>query len=390
MGMVRKLAILVLALALVLLLTLFLLPAQLEKALNGVVPHEPYDISAEASRLHNSLFIADLHADSTLWNRSLLERSARGHVDIPRMREGNVALQIFTTVTKSPRGQNYDHNATDAADSITSLAIVQAWPRATWGSLKARALYQAQRLKDWEEQAPDEFMLVYTRDDLRRLLDRRAQGEYVVGGMIGTEGSHALDGELSAIDELVNVGFRLMSLQHFFDNKLGGSLHGASQAGLTEFGREAVARMMELGVIIDLSHSSEKVVQDVLSIVNGPTIVSHTGFDGHCDSPRNISDDTMLEIANKGGLIGVGYWDGAVCDPGPESVVAALRYGIDLVGLDHVALGSDFDGGVETAMDTSELAVLTDRMLKSGFTEFEIRSVMGGNVIRYLAQNLPE
>jgi membrane dipeptidase len=390
MGIVRKLVILILGLALITVLVLLFLPAQLEKSMNTVLPHEAYEISGEALRLHNSLFIADLHADTTLWDRSLLERSERGHVDVPRMREGNVALQMFTTVTKSPRGQNYEQNSSEAADNITSLAIVQSWPVATWSSLKARALYQAQRLKEWEEAAPDEFMLIYSKTDLLRLVDRRSRGEYVVGGMIGTEGSHALDGEVSAVDELFNAGFRMMSLQHFFDNKLGGSLHGTSQSGLSGFGREAVSRMSELGVMIDLSHSSENVVNDVLDIVRGPTIVSHTGFQGHCDSPRNISDATMQKIADYGGLIGVGFWDAAVCDPSPKSIAAAMRYGVDLVGLEHIALGSDFDGSVETALDSSELSVLTEEMLKAGFSEQEIRRVMGGNVVRYLAENLPE
>lgn len=379
-----------LVLAVIALLAFLIGPTQLEKSMNVVLPHEPYSISREASRLHKDLVIGDLHADSALWNRSLLERSDRGHVDIPRMREGNVALQMFTTVTKSPRGQNYDHNSSDASDNITLLTLLQAWPPSTWGSLKARALYQAQRLQNWAEEAPQEFMLIYNQADLQLLFQRRDSGEAVVGGLIGTEGSHALDGELASIDELYSAGFRMMSLHHFFDNKLGGSLHGTSQSGLSEFGSDAVLRMQDKGVMIDLSHSSENVVKDVLAMSDTAMIVSHTGFKGYCDSPRNISDDLMQQIAAGGGLIGVGYWSGAICDPSPASVVGALRYGIDLVGEDHIALGSDYDGSVEVAFDTAELSVLTDGMLKAGFTETEVRKVMGGNLLRFLAENLPE
>jgi membrane dipeptidase len=96
------------------------------------LPHSPYRVSKEARELHKTLVIGDWHSDSTLWNRNLLERADRGHVDIPRMREGNQAVQMFTSVTKSPDGQNYDQNSSDARDNITSLVLLQAWPPATW------------------------------------------------------------------------------------------------------------------------------------------------------------------------------------------------------------------------------------------------------------------
>ena len=121
-----------------------------------------------------------------------------------------------------------------------------------------------------------------------------------------------------------------------------------------------------------------------------PLIVSHTGFSGQCDTPRNISDDTMKAIAAEGGLIGVGYWDAAVCDVSVGGIVDAIRYGIDLVGEDHVALGSDYDGSTTTPMDTSGLELLTAEMLARDFSETEIRKVMGENLARFLASELPE
>jgi membrane dipeptidase len=371
------------------LVLLSVVPAALEKQMNTVIPHGPYTVSAEALKLHKSLVIGDLHADSTLWRRNLLERGNRGHVDIPRMREGNAALQMFTSVTRSPRGQNYQQNSSDTGDNITLLAIAQAWPVATWTSLTERALYQAEKLKSIEAAAPQEFQMVYSASDLNRLLARRANSEHVVGGILGTEGSHALDGKLDNIDTLFRAGFRMMSLQHFFDNKLGGSLHGESGAGLTPFGEQAVDRMLALGVMMDVSHSSPAVVMDVLNRSDKPLLVSHTGFQGHCKSHRNISDELMIAIAAGNGLIGVGYWDAAVCDASPQTIVAAIQYGIELVGEDHVALGSDFDGSVETPFDISELAALTNQMLEAGFTEIQIRKVMGLNIMRFMASNLP-
>lgn len=376
-------------LGLAILLMVTIVPIVLDTRMNAVLEHDAYTISPAARALHKSLLIGDLHSDSTLWQRDLLERSDRGHVDVPRMREGNAALQMFTSVTRSPRGQNYQKNSDQAMDNITLLTITQTWPVATWNSLAARALYQAEKLRSLEERSPEAFQMVYSAADLQRLLERRESGEEVVGGLLGTEGSHALDGKLENIEKLYAAGFRMMSLQHFFDNRLGGSLHGESDAGLTPFGEQAVDRMLEQGIMLDVSHSSPAVVQDVLDRSDKPLIVSHTGFYGHCESARNISDTLMIKIAQAGGLIGVGYWDAAVCDATPRSIVAAIRYGIDLLGVDHVALGSDFDGSIAAPFDISELAVLTDEMLTAGFSETEIRKVMGQNIARFLAQNLP-
>ena len=298
----------------------------------------------ELLSIHQSLIIGDWHSDTPLWERDMASREHRGHVDVPRLQQGNVALQMFTTVTKSPRGQNYQQNSTDAGDNITLLAVAQGWPIRTWSSLAERALYQAKKVRDLAEQHPDDVRLILNQQDLARFMEARKQNPKLVGAMIGTEGSHALDGNLDNVQRLFDAGFRMMSLQHFFDNKLGGSLHGESGAGLTEFGRQAIDRMNQLGIMIDLSHSAPQVVEDVLAYTDQPLIVSHTGVHGHCPSARNISDSLMQQIAAKGGIIGIGYWDGAVCEISPDNVVKALRYAIDLLGEDHVALGSDFDG----------------------------------------------
>jgi len=367
-----------------------LAPGIIEPKMNSVKPHVNYVISDRAKTLHESLIIGDWHSDSVLWERDLASRSSRGHVDFPRLQEGNVALQMFTTVTKSPTGQNYQSNSSDAGDNITLLAMVQGWPLRTWNSLTERALYQAEKLHQLTEEHPHTAQLILNQKDLTQLLSRRQQGEDVVGVLIGTEGSHALDGDLDQIQRLYNAGFRMMSLHHFFDNRLGGSLHGESGKGLSEFGQQAVEKMLQLGIMIDVSHSSVQVVEDLLARHQIPLIVSHTGVYGHCASHRNFNDALMQKIAAADGIIGIGYWDGAVCDTTPESIVKALRYAIDLVGADHVALGSDFDGSTQTPFDTSELSVLTHLMLDANFSEKEIRQVMGENMASYLAKHLPK
>ena len=364
-------------------------PGLLENAQNKVADDKGPAPSPEALELHASLDIADLHADTLLWYRSLIERSDRGQVDLPRMIDGNMAVQMLTTVTKSPSGQNYESNSADAGDNITLLALVQRWPLATRDSLFARAVYQAERLQKFASES-DDLELVTSSEELKQVLKAREGGSPAVAALLGTEGSHALDGDLANIQRLYDAGLRMMSLQHFFDNKLGGSLHGESNAGLTEFGRQAVLEMDALGIMIDVSHSSPQVVDDVLNLINSPLIVSHTGFKGHCDRKRNISDALIARIAERGGLIGVGFWSEAVCGEDVAAIADAIAYGINTFGLDAVALGSDWDGAVTTPIDASDLAYLTSALINRGLTPEDIRAVMGGNTIRYFLEHLPQ
>ena len=343
----------------------------------------------ETRALHAQLIVGDLHADSALWGKDLLHRNEWGQVDVPRLIEGGAALQMFTTVTKSPQGQNYEQNATDTADNITLLAMAQRWPAATYDSLFARAMLQADRVRAAAAQSP-QLTLITSQSELSQLLARRGRGEAVVGALLGTEGSHALDGQLDNIGQLYDSGFRMMGLHHFFDNRLGGSLHGESQAGLTSFGEAAVRTMHETGIMIDVAHSSEATVHDTLRVTEGAAlIVSHTGFNGHCPSPRNISDDTMSMITEAGGLIGVGFWADVTCGEGVDAIASAIRYGVDRFGLEHIALGSDWDGSVTTPIDASQLPHLTQALLDAGFSEDEVKAVMGGNMARFLTQHLP-
>ena len=364
-------------------------PAYLEKNFNKVTEHEPYVISEEARKLHASLTAADLHSDTLLWNRDILDHGNRGHVDVPRLVEGGVAIQVFSTVTKVPRALNYEENTGDS-DLVTYATILQLWPIRTWNSLYERARYQAQRLNKSAGQSDGELVFIRNQADLYAVLDARSKGEPVTGGLMATEGSHALDGSLDNIQNLYNEGFRMMGLHHFFDNKLGGSLHGVSQAGLSDFGRDAVREMNRLGIMVDVAHSSEAVVDEVLKLSTTPLVVSHTGVLGACDSARNISDDHMLRIAAGGGLIGIGYWDAAVCDATPAGVAKSIAYAVNLLGQEYVALGSDYDGATSVYFDTSELSVLTQALMDEGLNENQIRAVMGGNQIRFFERHLPK
>ena len=365
-------------------------PKMVEERINRVSDHKSYDISEDAKDLHDTLFIGDWHADSTLWDRNLSNENDYGHVDIPRLQRGNVSLQMFTTVSKSPSKLNYEENSGESNDSITALAIIQRWPLKTWNNLTERVIYQARKLRQIANNNEENFMLILSKSDLDHFLNRKKDNPNLVGGLIGTEGSHALEGEIKNIDRLFNQGFRMMSLHHFFDNRLGGSLHGLSGEGLSSFGIQALNEMMRLGIMIDVSHSSEQVVEDVLNVVNQPLLVSHTGFYGHCESSRNINDPLMKKIASNGGMIAIGYWHGAVCGNSPKAVAQAIKYGVDLVGSKHLSLGSDFDGAVMPSFDTSELSALTHELLLIGLSEEDIRLVMGLNMLNFLKDNLPD
>ena len=365
-------------------------PKIVDRQQNQVVSHDAYPVSGRARALHESLIVGDWHADTMLWSRDLSVENDYGHIDVPRLQKGNVGLQMFTTVTKSPSGLNYDKNSADARDNITTLALAQRWPVKTWFSLTERALHQASKLHRLAAQYPNDLFVITSKQSLAEWLNLRSSNKKLIGGLIGTEGSHALDGKLENVQVLHKAGFRMMSLQHFFDNKLGASLHGVSQTGLTEFGREVIEEIRKQNIILDLSHSSEQVVREVLALNSGPVVISHTGFNGHCQAQRNISDELMRGIAAQGGLIAVGYWDSVLCDNDLDALVGSIKYGVNLVGEDHVSLGSDFDGTIEAIFDTSELAALTHALLEQGISEEQIRKIMGGNMLRFLEQMLPE
>ena len=182
----------------------------------------------------------------------------------------------------------------------------------------------------------------------------------------------------------------MIGLAHFFDNEVGGSAHGVDKSGLTEFGRLVVKQLEERRMIIDLAHSSPKVYEEVLRMATRPIVVSHGGVKATCDSLRNLSDEMLRAIAERGGLIGIGYWDGAICDPTPRSWARAVEHAVTIMGEDHVALGSDFDGAVAVAFDTSGLSLLTAELMALGMKEQSIRKIMGENIVRFLRENLPE
>jgi len=363
-------------------------PTVVGRSLNGVAHPSPPPPSDEARTLHGSIEVVDLHADALLWRRDLLARGRWGHVDVPRLLEGRVAVQAFTVVTKVPRGANIESNRSDS-DLIGALALLQGWPATTWRSLLARALFQARRLRDTAARSDGALALLQTRADLEAHLARRRGGTAVTAGFLGLEGAHALEGSLESVDLAFEAGFRLIGLTHFFDNEAGGSAHGTGQGGLTDFGARVVARMEALGMLVDLAHASPALIDDVLAVSTRPVLVSHTGVRATCDNARNLDDRRLRGVAESGGVVGIGLWRTAVCGDHPSDWARAVRHAVGVVGVGHVALGSDWDGAVRSMIDAAGAVHLVDALMKMRFSDDDVRQIMGGNAIRLLLGSLP-
>ena len=224
-----------------------LVPGMAERDMNQIDGKPLIEESDEAKTLHATLDIVDLHADTLLWKRDMLDRAERGHVDLPRLREGNVALQVFSSVTKTPRGQNYDSNSADS-DNITLLAIGQMQPVRTWRSLLERSLWHAEKLERAIETGREDIYQVWTPADIDRLMEARKDAPKPVGALFSAEGLQSLEGDPDNLDRLYAAGMRMAGLTHFFDNELAGSMHGIEKGGLTPMGRDVIRRMEAAGL----------------------------------------------------------------------------------------------------------------------------------------------
>jgi membrane dipeptidase len=374
----------------------FVLPPAVAALLNGVTGHGTAEPSARARALFSHALVLDLHADTLLWGRNLLTRSRRGQVDVPRLLEGNVAVQAFTLVTTTPRVMRLNKNP-DTADNIDLLALAQRWPGAARHSPFARALYQAGRLKEAAAQSGGKLSVITSRKELDAFLALRAPGSPAaatggisrplpgrVAGFLGCEGAQPLEGDLGKLDALYAEGIRMMAPTHFTDTAVGSSAHGMLGAGLTPLGRLWVRRMEEKHMLIDLAHASHGTIRDVLALATRPVVVSHTGVRGTCDNDRNLTDGELRGIAATGGVIGIAYFQNAVCDATPRGIARAMRHAANVAGIEHVGLGSDFDGAVRTPFDAAGIVQLVDPLLAEGFSEREISLMLGENTLRVL------
>jgi membrane dipeptidase len=370
--------------------TFFLaVPPYVDYKKNSTVTKSAPRVDEATSRLHNRLVIADLHNDLLLWSRDPNKRSTGGHSDFPRLAEANVAVQVFSVVTSVPKNFNYQNNES-SHDLITALAIAQLWPPTTWHSLKQRALYQAERLRRAVVESKGQVVLITNRSELMEFLHTRNEHGRRIAALLSLEGAHALEGDIDNLTALDEAGFRMMGFAHFFDNEAAGSAHGISKYGLTDFGKQLVREMNRRHIIIDLAHASAAAIDDILDLSARPVLVSHTGVLGTCAGPRNLSDAQIDRIGEQGGLIGIGLWDSAICNITAAGFTKAVKYVADRVGIEHVALGSDFDGSTRVYSDVTGLPLLTQGLQQAGFNDQEIALIMGGNTLRFLSTYMPD
>jgi membrane dipeptidase len=361
-------------------------PGYIDKSRNVVANKNP--LIDKQSWYDSIPFIADLHCDALLWDRDILKEISYGHVDIPRMQKANMALQVFTIVTKTPKGMNIEHND-DKTDKITLLEIAQLRPTNTWFHLPNRVFNQCKALYDAARNSNSDFRVITNQVELRQFVSDRKSNHNITSGMLGIEGAHCLNNNIDNLYKFYNAGVRYIGLTHFFDNEWAGSAHGIKKGGLTEAGRTLVQKMDSLHMIIDIAHASSNSIDDVLRLTRNPIIVSHTGVRGVCNNQRNLSDEHLLAIGKKNGLVGIGLWETAVCGTDAAATAKSIRYVADKIGADKVALGSDFDGAVETHFDVTGLPLIVTALQKEGFSRAEIEMIMGGNIRDFFLRNLP-
>jgi membrane dipeptidase len=327
--------------------------------------------SADARALHAESPAIDLHADTLMWARWVgyelhrrheppLPRAAiGGHVDVPRLVEGGIGAQFF---------------------GLVSLPVGQQRGLVRVIDEQIDALEQAIAF------APERLVAARTADDVERA---RARG--AVAALLGIEGAHALEGHLDRVDHFARRGVRYLGLAHFSRNDVCAPAYGRgadASAGLTPFGRDVVRRCEELGVIVDLAHINRAGFFDAIEMITRPPMVTHTGVLGAFEHWRNVDDDQLRAVAEKGGCVGVIFCPRFLGGEGLEPVVRHLRHILDVCGEDTPALGSDWDGFIVPTQDlceASRLPRLTDALIAAGVPDRTICKILRGNALRVLA-----
>ena len=370
------------------------------------------DIAERAKKLHFSSIVLDTHADTPqrmlTGKFDLGKRDTEGHVDIPRMREGGLNAQFFSIfISGKILGPPAIQQALDQIDIVRQNVL--------------------QHRKD--------LMLATTAEEIRQA---HAQGKIAI--LMGIEGGHMIGNDIRMVRVYSTLGVRYMTLAHFYNDEWAdSSTDKPAHNGLTDFGKDVVREMNRQGMLVDISHVSDKTFYDALEISKVPLIASHSSVRGISNHPRNMSDDMIKALSAKGGVIQINYernylseeyrkafesvagdvsrmeekfkkecGDDNVCigraeiklekeltDAGKlphvswEKIIEHIDHVVKLVGPDHVGLGSDFDGadmpdGLE---DCSKLPKITEALLRKGYSEADIRKILGGNILRVMEQS---
>ncbi len=375
-----------------------------------LVAHPSEDVAARARRLHFGAIVLDTHADTPqrfLFERfDLGHRDTEGHIDIPRMREGGLNAVFFSIWSPS---------------SMTGPRGVK------------RALALIDSVREQVRRHPQDLALATTAEEVRRA---HAQGKIAV--LMGMEGGHMIVDDLGMLRIYAALGVRYLTLTHTGNTDWADSSTDKPQHnGLTEVGKSVVREMNRLGMLVDISHVSDKTFYDALETSRAPMIASHSSCRALANVPRNMTDDMIRALAKKGGVIQINYHmgflsseyadatrriqkeieardaeiekrygddlastlreqhrlrqqlvaEGKLPHVSGEKIVEHIDHAVKLVGVDHVGLGSDFDGAMmpEGMEDCSKLPRLTEALLRKGFSESDIRKILGENTLRAMA-----
>ncbi len=321
----------------------------------------------EAKRIHRRNIILDSHTDTPMifpagFN---LGKKEGGKVNLPLMEEGMVDAAIM--VAYIPQGKRDDESLQHATD------------------------YAMNRLKEihrQEETLADRMVIARSPEEVRVAKDA---GKKAI--LVGVENGYAIGKDIRNVARFKGMGVSYITLCHNGSNDICDSARGEAEwGGISPFGREVVAEMNRLGIMVDVSHAAESTFYDALEISTQPVIASHSSARALCDHPRNLTDNQLKALAQKGGVAQVCLYKGFINkNAGKASLTDAIRHInhiVDLIGIDHVGIGSDFDGDGELigCRASNELINITVRLLKEGYCEEDIAKIWGGNLLRVMAR----
>jgi membrane dipeptidase len=340
-----------------------------------------------AMKLHREAIVIDTHNDITSaitddgFDMGAKDTSGKNQTDIPRMKEGGLDADFF--------------------------AIYVAAKYAKEGGAARRALDMIDGVYEQARRHPESLEMAFTSDDIRRI---HKAGK--IAALMGIEGGHAIEDSLSPLRQFYRLGVRYMTLTHTNTNNWADSAGGINNpaekrhGGLSDFGREVVREMNRLGMMVDVSHVADDTFQDVIETTQAPVIASHSSCRALTNVPRNLTDDMLKALAQNRGVVMINFYNGFInteyARPGAqapakpanvatmEMLIQHFEHAIKVAGIDHVGIGSDFDGvdgmlpgGME---DVSKLPAITYELLKRGYSDADVKKVLGGNMLRVMAE----
>ena len=324
---------------------------------------------ADARRLHSRILTLDSHCDTPMFfdqDIHFERRDPRILMDLHKMHEGGLDACIM--VAYLPQGQ--------LSEESYAKALVYADDR-------------LERVRQLAADNADTLAIARTPAQLYSL---KTEGRHAI--MLGIENGYAIGRDIRLLDHFAKQGIVYITLCHNGNNDICGSARpreGESICGITDFGRQVIGRMNELGIMVDLSHASEQSFYDALDISTVPIVCSHSSSRALCDHPRNLTDDQLRALARRGGVAQATFYSGFLRNDGKASIIDAvehIRHMVDVAGIEHVGIGSDFDGdgGVPGLASAAEMINLTRQLMAKHFSPADLSLLWGGNFLRVMTQ----